>query len=452
MEKTINKIVKFTEYITNGKDFRKSEALKVLNLINSSNRNLNVYRGILAVCYFSKFNGFPDRSFEKFKTDENFLKCLSFFNRGLLPSPPEIGGVFLNILKIPDNNGEYRDILTGCFYGALWSFMNNPENFEKATEYGIAIIKSAFSLDNFNVQQKINLNKDKVKVASLAGSGKKEIKLLNISSIAAIITAATGKEIGENIVVEKTVSRTTSSITGSSDIFELVGVNLSLPIDKMIDISIKTRLGIFDINAIVPQLNHVYDGRLHDVQVFAGLVGGAAIVNPVDADLINYGLTRGTTRLCLAILNKLYHGKNILVLQGKDPDGTPVIDQVSISANTEIAQSVKNHATIKEITPKDFGFDFKPFKYIETAQSPRENLNEFVKILIGRGNEELKQVVAMEVALNLFGLEVVDNLKTGAELALETINAGTGIKVLENLVVYSGGDIQKFNNLVNAKS
>ena len=369
-----------------------------------------------------------------------------------MPPPPEVGGVFLDILKIPDSNGECRDILMGCFYGALWSFMNNPENFEKATEYGIAIIKSAFSLDNFNVQQKINLNKDKVKVVSLAGSGKKEIKLLNISSIAAIITAATGKEIGENIVVEKTVSRTTSSITGSSDIFELVGVNLSLPIDKMIDISIKTRLGIFDINAIVPQLNHVYDGRLHDVQVFAGLVGGAAIVNPVDADLINYGLTRGTTRLCLAILNKLYHGKNILVLQGKDPDGTPVIDQVSISANTEIAQSVKNHATIKEITPKDFGFDFKPFKYIETAQSPRENLNEFVKILIGRGNEELKQVVAMEVALNLFGLEVVDNLKTGAELALETINAGTGIKVLENLVVYSGGDIQKFNNLVNAKS
>jgi anthranilate phosphoribosyltransferase len=449
MEKTINKIVKFTEYITNGKDFRKSEALDVLNLINSSNRNLNVYRGILAVCYFLKFNGFPDRSFEKFKTDENFLKCLSFLKGGLLPSPPEVGGVFLNILKIPDSNGEYRDILMGCFYGALWSFMNNPENFEKATEYGIAIIKSAFSLDNFNVQQKINLNKDKVKVVSLAGSGKKEIKLLNISSIAAIITAATGKEIGENIVVEKTVSRATFSITGSSDIFELVGVNLNLPIDKMVDISLKTRLGIFDINAIVPQLNHVYDGRLYDVQVFAGLVGGAAIVNPVDANLINYGLTRGTTRLCLAILNKLYPCKNILVLQGKDPEGTPVIDQISISANTEIAQSVKNQATIKEITSKNFGFDFKPFKYIETTQSPRENLNEFVKILIGRGSEELKQAVAMEVALNLFGLEIVDVLKTGADLALETINAGAGVKVLEDLVVYSGGDIQKFNNLVN---
>lgn len=445
----INKIVKFTEYIANGKDFRKSEALDVLSLINISNRNLNVYRGILAVCCFSKFNEFPDRSFEKFKTDENFLKCLSFFEERPITASSEVGGVFLNILKIPDSDGKYRDILMGCFYGALWSFMNNPENFERATEYGIAIIKSAFSLDNFNVQQKIDINKDKVKVVSLAGSGKKEIKLLNISSIAAIITAATGKEIGETIVVEKTVSRATSSITGSSDIFELVGVNLNLPIDKMADTSLKTRLGIFDINAIVPRLNHVYDGRLHDVQVFAGLVGGAAVVNPVDADLINYGLTRGSIKLCFAILNKLYPGKNILVLQGKDPNGTPVIDQVSISANTEIAQSIKNQVTIKEITPRNFGFDFKPFKYIETAQSPRENLNEFIKILVGRGSEELKQAVAMEVALNLFGLEVVDNLKTGADLALETINAGAGIKVLEDLVAYSGGDIQKFNSLTN---
>jgi len=449
MEKNINKIVKFTEYIANGKDFRKSEALDVLNLISGSNRNLNVYRGILAVCYFSKFNRFPDRSFDKLKTDENFLKCLSFLKGDLLLPPPEVGSVFLNILKIPDSNGEYRDILMGCFYGALWSFMNNPENFEKAIECGIAIIKSAFSLDNFNVQQKINLNKDKVKVVSLAGSGKKEIKLLNISSIAAIITAATGKEIGEDIVVEKTVSRAISSITGSSDIFELVGVNLNLPIDKMADISLKTRLGVFDINAIVPQLNHVYDGRLYDVQVFAGLVGGAAIVNPVNANLINYGLTRGSTKLCLAILKRLYPGKNILVLQGKDPMGTPVIDQISISANTEIAQCVGNQIMIKEVTPKDFGFDFKSFKYIETTQDPKENLNEFIKVLNGHGSEELKQVVAMEVALNLYGLGIVDDLRDGASLALKTINTAAGIKVIEDLVVYSKGNIQKFNNLVN---
>lgn len=447
MENLINKVVKFTEHITAGKDFRKSEALNVLNLINNSDRNLNVYQGILAVHYFSKFNEFPSSNLDKLKTDENFLKCLSFLKGDRCP-PKEVGGIFKNILKIPDSNEDYRDILMGCFYGSLWAFMNSPENFEIAIEYGLTIIKSTFNLDNFNVQQKLNLDKNEVKVVSLAGSGKKELKLLNISSMAAIITAATGKKIGESIIVEKTVSRATSSVTGSSDIFELLGVNLNLPIDKMAGISLKTKLGIFDINTIVPRLNHVYDGRLYDVQVFAGLVGGAAIVNPVDADLINYGLTRGATKLCSAILNKLYPGKNILVLQGKDLNGTPVIDQLSIVANTEITQNINNQTTVKEITPKDFGFDFRSFKYIETTQNPRENLNKFIEILIGHGSEGLKQAVAMEVALNLFGLEVIDDLKTGADLALETINSGIGIKVLEDLVVYSGGDREKFNNIL----
>jgi len=314
---------------------------------------------------------------------------------------------------------------------------------------GILSIKSAFSLDNFNVQQKIDLSKGKVKVVSFAGSGKKEIKLLNISSMVAVITAATGKEIGENIVVEKTVSRATSSITGSSDIFELVGVNLNLPINKMADISLKTRLGIFDINAIVPRLNHVYDGRLHDVQVFAGLVGGAAIVNPVDANLINYGLTRGATELCLAILNKLYPDKNILVLQGKDPEGTPVIDQISIVADTEVAHNIRSQKQILKITPEDFGFDFKPFEFIKTTKTQKENLNEFIKVLSGKGTKELGQAVAMEVALNLWGLGMVDDLKNGAHLASEVINSGNGIKIVEDLVFYSNGNTQKFNKLIN---
>ncbi|GIW67667.1 MAG: hypothetical protein KatS3mg096_535 [Candidatus Parcubacteria bacterium] len=450
MDKTINSIIKLTEKIADGESFTASKIINAINCIENSDKNLNVYKGILIVYYFRKYKDFPKKNLNKLKTYSSFEKCLHIL-RGNILNPTEIANTFLDILKIPDSDGTIRDILMGCFYGALWPFMNNPKNFNIAIEYGLALIESAFSLDNFNIHKKINIiNGDQgIKIINMAGSGKKEIKLLNLSSMAAIITAATGKKIRENIVVEKTTSRATSSITGSSDIFELAGVNLNLPIHKMAEISLTTKLGIFDINAIVPRLNHVYDGRLYNVQVFAGLVGGAAIVNPVDADLINYGLTRGSTQLCLAILNRLYPTKNILVLQGKDPHGMPVIDQVSIAANTEVAQIIKNKITIREIAPEDFGFDFIPFKYVETTQNQRENLNEFIKILIGRGDKALKQTVAMEVALNLFGLEVVDNLKTGAALALETINSGLGIKVLEDLVVHSDGDKQRFSSLAN---
>lgn len=447
--KVANKVVKFTENIVNGENFNNNEILATLKFTDQSNRNLNVYKGILAIYYFSKFNDFPDKKFERLKTDESFTKCISLVKGDVL-LPSEVGGVFLNILTIPDSDGEYRDILAGCFYSALWSFMNNPQNFDTAVDYGIAIIESAFSLDDFDIKKKLNIGKNKVKVISLSGSGKKEIKLLNISSMAAIITAAVGKTIGENIVVEKTISRATSSVTGSSDIFEFLGVNLGMPIHKMADISLRTGLGVFDINAIVPKLNHVYDDRLYNVQVFAGLVGGAAIVNPVDVDLINYGLTRGSTKLCLAILSKLYPNKNILVLQGKNPTDEPVIDQISVAADTEIAQRIRGQNNFSKVTPLVFGFGYTPFKYIETAQNPNENLKEFIKLLAGWGEKNLEQAVAMEVSLNLKGIGITDDLAAGANLALQVIRSGEGIKVLKDLITFSNGDINRFNKVIQS--
>lgn len=446
--KLIKKIIKFTEDITKGNELNRSEALRMLKIIDKLNLNLNIYKGIIVLHYFAKFKEFPSKSFERLNKNENFLKCLSFLKGDIL-SPFEIGNAFLDMLTLPDDSAEFRDILMGCFYGALWPFMNDPKNLETAVDYGLAIIKSAFSLDNFDVHKKIKLGKT-VKVVNLAGSGKKEIKLLNISSMSAVITAAVSKAIGENIVVAKTISRATSSVTGSGDIFEILGVNLNLPIERMADIMRKTKLGVFDINKIVPRLNRVYDGRLYNVQVFAGLVGGAAIVNPIDSDFINYGLTRGSTKLCLTILKKLYPEKNILIVQGKNKYGNTAIDQISIEGKTEIAQNAKGRAIIYEITPKDFGFNFGSLRHLKTSPTKKGNLYKFIKLLKGYGTEELKKTVAMEVSLNLWGLGLVNNLKIGAELALETINCGKGIEILEEMVEYSGSNKQKLRGLIKS--
>ena len=443
----IRRVVKFTESIVNGNDFNETEIQKILNLSYRSDSNLNIYRGILSVHNFHKFEKLPLEKFKKFSTDERFIKCASLLNGDALLSS-EIGDLFLNILTIPDKEIEHRDILLGSFYGSLWSLMNNPENFEIAEDYGVEVVKSAFSIDKFDFSKKIKLEKNSAKIINLAGSGKKEIKLLNISSMVAVITAVIGRKIDENIIVEKTISRATSSITGSGDIFESIGVNLDMPINKIAEMSLETKLGVFDINRVVPKLNHIYDGRLYDVQVFAGLVGGAAIVNPVDTDLINYGLTRGSSKLCLAILNKLYPGKNIIILQGKNPRGEAVIDQISIVADTEIAQTINGKNSLHIITPKEFGFDFEPFNYIQTAKSQKENINQFIKLLAGQGNKNLKQAVAMEVTLNLYGLGLINNFKNTASLSLEVINSGEGVNLLKNLVIASGGDVNKFDKLI----
>lgn len=449
-DKIIKKVVNLTERATNGDNVSEIEILEILNILDFIDKNLNIYKGILILYYYNKFQKFYNNRFKNILLgDERFLRCDALL-RGIILTPHEIGDMFLSIITLTDEDSEYRDILLGIFYGSLWSFMNNPNNFDIAVDYGFEIAKLAFVLDDFNITKKLKLNKKGVKIVSLAGSGKKEIKLLNISSMVAVITAAVGRKINKNIIVEKTVAGATSSKTGSSDVFRSIGINFNVSINDMAKISLETKLGIFDINMIVPKLNSIYDNRLYNVQVFAGLVGGAAIVNPVDVDLINYGLTRGSSKLCLAILNKLYPDKNIIVLQGKNKKGQSIVDQISIVASTEISQIINGKNSLDIITPNKFDFDFESFKYLQAEKNPKENIEQFIKLLAGRGNQTLEQVVAMEVALNLVGLEIVDNLKVGANLALEVIHSGEGIEILENLVFCTSGDKNKFNSLLNS--
>jgi len=445
----INEIVNLTER-SDRDTVSQEELLRTFGLIESiSDRSLDIYVGYLSLYYFSRFKELPLIDINhSIAEDLRFCKCNSILS-GTVFSPSDIGAMFLDILSIPDEQSKLRDILLGAFFCSLWHFINKPDNFEVAVDYGVEIIKSAFNLDAFDCFNKIKLNSNNAKIISLAGSGKKKIKLLNVSSLSAIITAAVGKEIDENIIVEKTVSRATSSVTGSGDIFELVGVNLDIPISRMAEISIETRLGVFDINNIVPRLNHVYDGRLYNVQFFAGIVGGAALVCPIEVSLINYGLARGSNEMCLAILKRIYPRNNILVLSGKDTHGESAMDQVSVVGKTKIAQLINNIQEIYVVEPKDFSFELAPIDGVREDEIKEKNLSRFIKLLSGNGNKVLKQLVSMEVAFNLYGLGIVDNLESGAALASKTIDSGRGIDVLEDLVNQSGGDKDRFRSLLD---
>lgn len=442
-----NRIVEFTEEVVSGKDFNEEEIQKELNFIKYSDHNFNVYKGILFIYHFSKFRSIPEENMRDIKNNNFFLKCFSFLEGNAL-SEKQVGDLFYEIISLDDNYNETREILLGSFFGAFWPFMNNPKNINCATNYGVKILEKAFSLDSFNIKDKIKLNKN-FKVVGISGSGKKKISLLNLSSMVSVVLATVGKKIDENIIVQKTISRATSSVSGSSDVFDLLGVNLDLSTDDMIKISRKTKLGVFDLNRIVPKLNHVYDKRLFNVQIFAGLVGGSAIANPVDVNLINYGLTRGSNKLCLSILSKIYRDKNIIVLQGNDSCSKGnAMDQVSISSSTRIASRINGKDNFYNLTPSDFGLNYGSLDSIISENGKTENVIQFIGLLLGKAKQDIKHVVSMEVSLNLLALGVVDNLKLGSKLSLEAINSGESIEVLKDLINYSGGDMRKLDSFL----
>lgn len=442
-----NKVIKFTEEISTNKKATETEFLEMVSSIEEIDKNMNVYKGILSIFYFHNFNKILYKEYKDIFSESIFNKLLSILE-GNKMKPMEVGTLLSDILNgdIDDN----KDFLLGCFYGPLWFFMDKDENFDISVEYGVEIAKAAFNMDDFDLDNKLKVQDKNIKVISMAGSGKKDVKLLNISTMASIITASLSKNKGMNVVLSKTVSAATSSVSGSSDVFEVLGVNLSVPVDAMKDIMLKTGLGVFNINNLVPKLNSIYDKKLHNVQVFAGLVGGSAIVNSIDVDLINYGLTRGNPRLSMEILSKLYPQKNIVVLQGENLEKKSIVDQMSVSGNTNVCVKRDGKSKYLTLSPEDFGFNFMSFKYIKSNGSMEENLKSFITFLKGDANKDLEYLVAMEVSLNLFGLGIIDDLKIGATMAIEEIERGGGIALVREIVLLSGGDINKCNVLLES--
>ena len=448
----IEHTISLTEELSDNVDVDKNRILGALKLINlNQSLNLNVYKGYLLLYYYNKYKKIPENeSYLNLIQNNIFEKCINILN-GVYFDPQEIKKLYTIILTIPDSQTYLRDILIGTFLASLWSFMNDPENLDLAIEYGLAITKAAFEFDEFNyISNKIKINSKNAIIINPCGSGKKrkEFKLLNISSMGAVVTATVGIEINKNIIVAKTASRGVSSVTGSSDIFSFLGVNLNISNSEMAKVATEIKLGVFNINNTVPKLNHIYDNRIYNVQVFAGLIGGAAIVCPVDVDFINYGLTRGSNEVCLGILKKLYPNKNILITTGKDKKNSQTVDQISMIGDTDIAGFINKKTLCYKIIPKDLGFEYGDIKDIKTKNTQRGNAQEFIKLLLGKSNSTLEFLIAMETAVNLYGAGITKNLKIGVKLALKTIKSGKGIKVLEKLINLSRGDIKKLKNLI----
>ena len=452
----INNVVSISQRLPSSKVSQQEiiHGLEQINIANKLGVNLDVYKGFFILYYYNQYHQYP-----KIKLPTAFNEYESLFKHnldiinGVCLLPSTIHWIYTCILHIPNCQGHIRDILLGSFLASLWSRMNDPEKLDIAIKYGVEIIQAAFDFDQFDyISSKIKVGSFDIKTINLSGSGKKDkdTKLLNISSMTSFIIAAASQFINQDIIVAKTSSRATSSTTGSSDIFKLLGVNLRITNQEMAKISSKTKIGVFQVENAVPKLNQIYDNRLYDVQVFAGLVGGAAIVNPVDVTSIHYGLTRGSNKVCLGILNKLYPDKNITVITGKDENGNSKMDQVSIIGETDIAQIINGHTNYYTVTPKDFGLEFGDLNGVLSKSTPEKNAEEFVRLLMGKSNKSLEAVIAMEAAICLINIEGVDNLKSGAKLALEIIKSGKGLEVLDNFILSTKGDRNRLRVLINS--
>jgi len=324
-----------------------------------------------------------------------------------------------------DNGLQHRE-----FHLASLLYSNpNP-----SVEFIVKLVRAALKVDGFPDKERVSLapKKDR-KVVSVAGSGKKGIKTINISTSAAIVAASLGAQ------VIKHASRATSSQTGSSDFFSDVGGRI-LDADGTIQVFNVTDFGLFSIEGMVPKFNALYGGRVLSPTALSYALPAA--ISPVRTDAILYGFSIPRIKESVLAIHE-FGFKDVVVANSTD-DGTKYIDEAGLFKTNFVAHSriVGEDAGVILADPiHTLGMEKRhSINEILQKNTKKENVVAGVNILRGKGNEVQNEIVALNAGLMLLLSGACDDLRQNFHDALSEIQSARPYEKLVEIIEATGGE------------
>ena len=260
-------------------------------------------------------------------------------------------------------------------------------------------------------------------VFEIVGTGGDNAGSFNISTTSALVAAAGGMK------VAKHGNRAASSLCGTADCLEALGVNINQSPERCLRLlreaglcfffaqkyhtsmkyvgSIRKELGFRTVFNILGPLTNPATPSMQLLGVYDDY-----LVEPLAQVLINLGVKRG------------------MVAYGLDK-----LDEISMSAPTRICEIKDGWFKSYTIKPEDFGF--QPCAKDELkGGTPRENAAILREILEGRPGPK-RDAVLLNAGASLYIGGKAESMKEGVELAAELIDSGKALKTLERFIEIS---------------
>ena len=257
------------------------------------------------------------------------------------------------------------------------------------------------------------------------GTGGDGLGTFNISTAAALVTAAAG------VPVAKHGNRAASSRSGSADVLAVLGVNVEAGVtvvERCLD-----ELGICFCFAplLHDAMRHVAPVRAKlGVPTIFNILG--PLINPAGASRQLLGVGRPKLRMLLAEALRVLGTERSVVVHGSDG-----LDEVTLTGSTEVAEARGGAVRQFRWTPADFGLNAIQLKSIQ-VNGPEESAAMIRTVLAGESGPA-RDIVVANAAAALWTAEKAASPVACAALAAEAIDSGTARELLGRLVVLSRG-------------
>lgn len=258
----------------------------------------------------------------------------------------------------------------------------------------------------------------------IVGTGGDNAHSFNISTTAALVTAAGG------VKVAKHGNRAASSQCGTADCLEALGVNIQQSPAKCVELlhkvgicfffaqkyhtsmkyvgAIRKELGFRTVFNILGPLTNPGTPSMQLLGVYDDY-----LVEPLAQVLVNLGVRRG------------------MVVYGQDK-----LDEISMSAPTTVCEIRDGWFRSFAITPEEFDF-VRCSKQELQGGTPAENAQITLAILQGKEQGPKRNAVLLNAGAALSIGGKADNMREGVALAAQLIDSGKALETLHGLIQIS---------------
>ena len=260
-------------------------------------------------------------------------------------------------------------------------------------------------------------------VLEIVGTGGDGAGSFNISTTSALVAAAGG------VKIAKHGNRAASSLSGTADCLEALGVNIQQDPEKCVQLlkeagmcfffaqkyhtsmkyvgAIRKELGFRTVFNILGPLTNPASPSMQILGVYDDY-----LVEPLAQVLVSLGVKRG------------------MVVFGEDK-----LDEISMSAPTRICEIRDGWYKTYVITPEDFGFA-RCSKEDLKGGSPEENA-EITRGILKGDKGPRREAVLMNAGAALYIGGKAGSMKEGIGLAAQLIDSGKALETLEKFVEIS---------------
>lgn len=264
---------------------------------------------------------------------------------------------------------------------------------------------------------------DTTHLVDTCGTGGDKSHTFNISTTSAFVAAAAGAK------VAKHGGRSVSSLSGSADVLEALGVNLNLTPAQVAESISTIGLGFMFAPNHHPAMKYAAPVRKElGMRTILNILG--PLTNPAGAPNQVMGVFHPDLVGIQARVLKQLGSKHVMIVHGENG-----LDEISLSGPTFVAELKHGFVTEFKIEPKQFGLDIASIESLKVVD--KEASMVALKSVLDNQPGPAKDIVTLNAGAAIYVAGLAGDLWGGVTKAREMIESGKARAKLDELVKFS---------------